>query len=112
MKFTDTQLKYLLILDRLSENGRVRIVDIAKEFNINRSSAFNMLLKLQDAGLVVKNENRSVELTGEGRNLAEILRKEVKAVQEKLIKYFGMDTENSEECALIVMSYMKNGQAE
>lgn len=54
MKLTAAQLKYILVLGNLSGDKGIRTVDIAKNLNIQRSSAFNMLNRLSDAGLVIK----------------------------------------------------------
>ena len=56
MEFTVSQLKYILALGALSEAGDVRIVDIARTLNIQRSSVFNMLNKLANAGIIEKKE--------------------------------------------------------
>ncbi|MCD8036445.1 MAG: MarR family transcriptional regulator [Clostridiales bacterium] len=106
MKLTVSQSKYLLVLGALSEDGDVRIVDIAKELNIKRSSAFNMLNKLQKAGMVLKNENKTVTLTESGKQTASEIRKNVDETVLKLEKYFDIASENAEDCALTVLSYV------
>ncbi len=107
MKLTVSQLKYLLVLGVLSEDGDVRIVDIAKTLNIKRSSAFNMLNKLAKAGMVVKNEDKTVVLTDKGREASQEIRKNVKETAVKLEKYFEIDSRKAEDCALTVLSYME-----
>lgn len=107
MKLTVSQLKYLLVLGVLSEDGDVRIVDIAKTLNIKRSSAFNMLNKLAKAGMVVKNEDKTVVLTDKGRAASQEIRKNVKETAIKLEKYFEIDSRKAEDCALTVLSYME-----
>ncbi len=111
MKLTVSQLKYMLVLGDLSEDGDVRIVDIAKTLNIKRSSAFNMLNKLADAGMIVKTEDKTVMLTDEGVSMVKRLRKEVKDTAVKLEKYFEIDSRRAEDCALTVLSYQEGETA-
>ena len=62
MKLTVSQIKYLLVLSKAQDSG-VRISDMAKALDIKRSSVFNMLKKLAEAGMVVKNDDKTVSLT-------------------------------------------------
>lgn len=104
MKLTAAQLKYILVLGNLSGDKGIRTVDIAKNLNIQRSSAFNMLNRLSDAGLVIKNEDKTVILTDKGRLTSDRLRKTAEETVKKLEKYFGLRENDAEECALIILS--------
>lgn len=104
MKLTAAQLKYILVLGNLSGDKGIRTVDIAKNLNIQRSSAFNMLNRLSDAGLVIKNEDKTVILTDKGRLTSDRLRKTAEETVKKLEKYFGLGENDAEECALIILS--------
>ncbi len=104
MKLTAAQLKYILVLGNLSGDKGIRTVDIAKNLNIQRSSAFNMLNRLSDAGLVIKNEDKTVILTDKGRLTSDRLRKTAEETVKKLEKHFGLRENDAEECALIILS--------
>jgi Mn-dependent DtxR family transcriptional regulator len=104
MKLTAAQLKYILVLGSLSGDKGIRTVDIAKNLNIQRSSAFNMLNRLSDAGLVIKNEDKTVILTDKGRLTSDRLRKTAEETVKKLEKHFGLRENDAEECALIILS--------
>ena len=104
MKLTAAQLKYILVLGNLSGDKGIRTVDIAKNLNIQRSSAFNMLNRLSDAGLVIKNEDKTVILTDKGRLTSDRLRKTAEETVKKLEKHFGLGENDAEVCALIILS--------
>ena len=104
MKLTAAQLKYILVLGNLSGDKGIRTVDIAKNLNIQGSSAFNMLNQLSDAGLVIKNEDKTVILTDKGRLTSDRLRKTAEETVKKLEKHFGLRENDAEECALIILS--------
>lgn len=112
MNLTLSQLKYLLVVEELSEKGSVRASDIAKQMDINRSSAFNMLVKLEEAGMVIKNENRTVKLTEEGNRIVGKLQKELVSIKEKLLTYFDISEDKTEDCALSVMYYKDLNKAD
>lgn len=112
MNLTLSQLKYLLVVDDLSEKGSVRASDIAKQMEINRSSAFNMLVKLEDAGMVIKNDNRTVKLTEAGNKIVENLKKELVSIKDKLVTYFGIAADKTEDCALSVLYYKNLNKAD
>ncbi len=104
MSFSVSQLKYILVLGNLAEAGNVRISDIAKTLNIKRSSAFNMLNKLAEADVIVKNENKTVEFTKKGRDIAEKLNERVKEASDKLTDCFDLTPDKAEEYALLLIS--------
>ncbi len=104
MKLTVSQLKYMLVLGNFSEGRIVRTVDIAKSLNIKRSSAFNMLNRLSEAGMVIKNEDKTVILTQKGRKTADSLRIKVGETARKLEENFYMASDISEDCALMIIS--------
>ena len=100
MKLTVSQLKYMLVLGSVSGDRGIRTVDIAKKLSIQRSSAFNMLNKLSDEGLVVK----MVALTEQGKQKADCLCKKVKDTVKKLEENFDLPREYAEDCALMIIS--------
>ncbi|GFI60978.1 hypothetical protein IMSAG049_00128 [Clostridiales bacterium] len=105
MNLTISQLKYMLVLSSLSEAGDIKIADIAKFLNIKRSSAFNMLNRLLEAGVIIKNNDKTVSLTDEGKRVSKELRKKVNDMEIKLIECFKIDISMVEDCALAVIYY-------
>ena len=103
--YTAAQLKYMLALGELSENGSVRTVDLARTLNIQRSSVFNMLNKLEIAGIVEKKEDKTVELTEKGKNKVDIISGRVSDIVSKMKESFNLDNGKAEECALLILSF-------
>ena len=52
MSLSAAQLKYILVLGGMGEH--IRTADVAKILNVKRSSAFNMLVKLEEEEIVIK----------------------------------------------------------
>ena len=107
MKLTVSQIKYLLVLSKAQDSG-VRISDMAKALDIKRSSVFNMLKKLAEAGLVVKNDDKTVSLTEKGKYMAAEISLKAEEYTAKLQEHLGISLENSRDCA-IILSSRENG---
>lgn len=54
----------------LREKGIVRGVDIAREFKVSKPTVSVALRKMEDAGLIIVRQSRSVELTEKGEQIA------------------------------------------
>ncbi len=104
MKLTVSQLKYILVLGNNSGDRGIRTVDIAKKLSIQRSSAFNMLNKLSEEGLVIKSDDKMVSLTEQGKQKADSLCLKVRDTVGKLQENFGLSGESAEDCALMIIS--------
>ena len=71
---THSAAHYLMtIKDLLEDHGYARVTDIAKRLNITRGSCSISLKPLKKRGLVVEDENRFLQLSEEGRRLAEMV---------------------------------------
>ena len=104
MKLSVSQLKYMLVLGKFSGDRAIRTAEVAKRLNIQRSSAFNMLNRLSEAGMIVKNEDKTVSLTDKGERTAGGLMSKYNDITSKLEKYFGLSPEDSGDCALMILS--------
>ena len=104
MKLSVSQLKYMLVLGKFSGDRAIRTAEVAKRLGIQRSSAFNMLNRLSEAGMIVKNEDKTVSLTDKGERTAGGLMSKYNDITSKLEKYFGLSPEDSGDCALMILS--------
>ena len=102
MSLSAAQLKYILVLGGMGAD--VRTADVAKILNVKRSSAFNMLVKLEEEEIVIKNENKTVSFTRKGRELSDRLLKRVKETSDKLTESFSLPPDKTEEFALMLIS--------
>ena len=102
MSLSAAQLKYILVLGVMGEH--IRTADVAKILNVKRSSAFNMLVKLEEEEIVIKNENKTVSFTRKGRELSDRLLKRVKETSDKLTESFSLPPDKTEEFVLMLIS--------
>ncbi|MGN1346010.1 MAG: metal-dependent transcriptional regulator [Eubacteriales bacterium] len=70
-KLTASHIRYLLVLQKLSESGAgIRSVKLASELGVTRPSVHTMLGTLCDMNLVRKEAHGEVDLTPAGRQTA------------------------------------------
>lgn len=62
-------LEMILVLKR--KKGSVHSIDIAREMNFSKPSVSIAMKKLREDGLISINENREIDLTPAGREIAE-----------------------------------------
>lgn len=74
-----------LIADLIHDGGEARQVDIAKRFGVAQPTVAKMLVRLADAGLVVRRPYRGVFLTEAGQALAEASRARHRVVEDFLL---------------------------
>lgn len=93
---TPTKKKYLLTIYMLSKkNEKVRSVEIAKRIGVNKASVTTMLPVLEEDGLIERNADRSIGLTGNGEETG----KRLYAGYEALRSFFEDKLKSSEENA-------------
>ena len=102
MSLSAALLIYSLVLGGMGEH--IRTADVAKILNVKRSSAFNMLVKLEEEEIVIKNENKTVSFTRKGRELSDRLLKRVKETSDKLTESFSLPPDKTEEFVLMLIS--------
>lgn len=73
VKFTFSQIRYMICLYRLSEGGcGVKNVELAGALGFSKPSVHHMLRSLSDLGVVTQESFGLAHLTARGRALAEI----------------------------------------
>lgn len=70
VSLTASNIRYLLAVEKLSGEGRVRCVDVARQLGVARPSALRALENLSAMGLFQKSPDGVWSLTGEGAALA------------------------------------------
>ena len=71
-KFTFSQVKYIICLYRLSQDGcGIKNVELASALGLSKPSVHKMLKSLADLGVVKQEISRLVFFTDEGRALAQ-----------------------------------------
>lgn len=72
MKIHESAEDYLeMILVLKKKKGSVRSIDIAREMNFSKPSVSIAMKKLREDGLITINESREIDLSPEGKEIAE-----------------------------------------
>lgn len=91
---------YLEAILELEERGEtVRVTDIANKLRIAKASVNQTLNKFKKKGLVRQEMYGPVELTQEGRHMAEKIRQAHRLLKRFLVEVLGVDPEVAEEDA-------------
>ena len=94
---THSAAHYLMtIRDLLESQGSARLTDIAKRLNITRGSCSISLKPLKKRGLVVEDANKFLNLSEEGRRLAEVVERNDELLEIFFREVLGMDREQAE----------------
>ena len=94
---THSAAHYLMtIRDLLESQGYARVTDIAKRLNITRGSCSISLKPLKKRGLVVEDANKFLNLSEEGRHLAEVVERNDELLEVFFREVLGMDREQAE----------------
>ena len=79
-------------------------VDLDVMVHILLSAGHETVADLAEADVIVKNENKTVEFTKKGRDIAEKLNERVKEASDKLTDCFDLTPDKAEEYALLLIS--------
>ena len=74
-----------VIADLIDDRGEARGPDLALRLGLSSATLVKTLKRLEEAGLVTQEANRSVLLTGEGWKMAEDARRRLKLVERFLL---------------------------
>ena len=91
---------YLEAIGRLSEAGNIaRVTKLSKELGVSKPSVSAALNKLAKAGLLQHERYGSIELTTEGRRVADDVIRRHEIMRRFLTEILGIDRERAEEDA-------------
>ena len=86
----------LAIMDLREKRGYARVTDVAKHLNITTGSASTNLKSLKLKGLIVEDDNRFLNLSGEGGRLAKAIVSRNELLREFLEKVLTVGPEQAE----------------
>lgn len=96
MSLSAAQLSYVLTLHSLDEKKEgVRSVELAKSLGKSKPSVHNMLLSLDEAGLVEMESRGRVFLTESGRETAELWKGRCEALRERILPQGGVSMQQA-----------------
>ena len=90
---------YLEMVSFLSDDGEVRVTDIASRLHVSKPSVHNALKALEDQGLIEHERYSKVRLTGEGVRRAFMIRERHHILSGFLTDILGVDSETAEKDA-------------
>ena len=91
MKIYESSEDYLeMILVLKKKKGSVHSIDIAREMNFSKPSVSIAMKKLKEENLITINENREIDLTDSGREIAETIY-ERHIVLSEILKKLGVE---------------------
>ncbi len=94
---THSAAHYLMTIhELLASQGYARVTDIAKRLNITRGSCSISLKPLKKRGLVVEDANKFLQLSAEGRRLAQVVEKNDELLEAFFSDVLGVSAEQSE----------------
>jgi len=94
---THSAAHHLLAVRELrNTRGYARVTDVAKFLNITTGSASTNLKSLKNKGLIVEDDNRFLELSDEGANLAEAVLTRKKVFHQFLVEILKVSPEQAE----------------
>jgi len=94
---THSAAHYLMTINHLlQQNGYARVTDIAKALNITRGSCSISLRPLKKRGLVVEDENKFLQLSDEGKRLAELVERNDELLEILFRDVLGVDSDQAE----------------
>lgn len=94
---THSAAHYLMAINTLlSERGYARVTDVARELNITRGSCSISLKPLKNRGLVTVDDNKFLQLSDEGKRLAELVEQNDQVLESLLVNMLGVEQEQAE----------------
>lgn len=87
------------ILELEESEDSVRVTDVANKLHIAKASVNQTVQKFKEMGLVHQQTYGPVELTPEGRNVADKVRQKHRKLRQFLVEVLGVDSKIAEEDA-------------
>lgn len=96
-QLTHSAAHYLMTVNALiREQGYARVTDIAKSLNITRGSCSISLRPLKKRGLVLEDDNKFLQLSEEGKRLAELVERNDELLETLFRDVLGVEPDQAE----------------
>jgi DtxR family Mn-dependent transcriptional regulator len=96
---TESLEDYLEMVSFLSDEGEVRVTDVAARLNVSKPSALNAIKTLGEQGFLEHERYQGVNLTPKGRQRASEIRKRHHFLTDFLIRVVGVTARTAERDA-------------
>lgn len=104
MKLTAVQIRYLLVIHKLSKNGIVRSSEIAGQLNVTKPSVHRMADQLSKMNLIEKERYSYINFTEVGRYMADKYYDGFSKIKDFLMEHLELSSGTAEEGALAILS--------
>ncbi len=101
----------MAIDDLVGRKGYARVSDVARQLDITRGSVSISLRPLKDAGLVLQDENRHLQLSDGGQRLVDAIKTKRRLMQRFLTDVLGMEAGQAEIDACKMEHLLSNDAA-
>ncbi|MDR2073513.1 MAG: metal-dependent transcriptional regulator [Spirochaetaceae bacterium] len=96
---TESLEDYLEMVSFLSDDGAVRVTDIASRLGVSKPSVLNALKTLEEQGLLEHGRYQGVSLTHRGRQKASEIRRRHHFLTDFLVRVVGVSSQTAERDA-------------
>ena len=86
----------IAVMELKKTRGYARVTDVAKQLGITTGSASTNLKNLKKRGLIIEDDNRFLNLSEEGEQIAAMVLRRKQALQDFLVKVLEVDPEQAE----------------
>ncbi|MGI5985625.1 MAG: metal-dependent transcriptional regulator [Clostridiales bacterium] len=107
MRLTATQIRYLLAIHTLSDDGIVRSADIAGSLGVTKPSVHKMIIQLSKMDLITKEKYSVIRVTESGRFFAQQYFDSFSLIYGFLSKQLNLPQDTAEEGVLAILSSME-----
>ena len=76
----------IAVMELKQSRGYARVTDVAKQLNITTGSASTNLKNLKGKGLIIEDENRFLNLSSEGEQIAKLVLRRNKVLTDFLVE--------------------------
>ncbi len=97
-------LEAILVISK--DNKVVRVTDVAKKLGVKKPSVVVALKKLKEQGLIIQERYGYIELTDEGKKVAEEIYKRHVTLLSFFTKVLGIPEEQAEQEACVMEHYL------
>lgn len=86
----------IAVMELKQSRGYARVTDVAKQLNITTGSASTNLKNLKGKGLIIEDENRFLNLSSEGEQIAKLVLRRNKVLTDFLVEVLKVTPEQAE----------------
>lgn len=111
MNLSAAQIRYLLVIYGLSQEGRIRSNEIAEQIKVSRPSVHRMLGQLEKMELITKERYSAVTLTPSGLETAEKYYEKFGRISSYFMDNMRVSEDTAKESAIVLLGELDEQQS-